>query len=70
MCMFRVLFVDSSTTTSMKESNSLSFVEQSSGSVIMESPEVFNEQIEIDREVVTDSHNIVIASDSLMANTK
>ena len=68
--MFRILFIDSSTTMSMKESNSLSFVEQSSSSVIMENPEVFNEQIEIDREVVTDSHNIVIAFDSLMANTK
>ena len=68
--MFRVLFVDSGTAMSMKESNSLSFVEQSSGSVIVENLGVFNEQFEIDREVVTDSHNIVIASDSLMANTK
>ena len=54
----------------MKESNSLSSVEQCSSSVILEDPKGFNEQIEIDREVVTNSHNIVIASDSLMVNTK
>ena len=61
-CIFRILFVDSSTATTMNESNSLS-------SVIMENPEVFNEKIEIDRKAVTDSHNIVIASGSLMANS-
>ena len=54
----------------MKENNSLSSVEQRSSSVIWENLKVFNEQIEIDREVVTDSHDIVIASNSLMANTK
>ena len=69
-CIFCILFVDNSTALSMKESNSLSSVEQHSGSVILENPKVFNEQIEIDREVTTDSHDIVIASDSLMANTK
>ena len=54
----------------MKESDSLSFVEQSSSSVILEGMNICNEQIEIDQEVVTDSHDIVVASNSVMANTK
>ena len=70
MCKFRVLFVDNSTAPSMKESNSLSSVEQCSSLVALENPKVFNNQIEIDKEVVTDFHDVVIASDSLMANTK
>ena len=54
----------------MKESNSLSSVEPCSNLVTLENPKVLIEQIEIDKEVVTDSHDIVVVSDSLMANTK
>ena len=54
----------------MEESNSLSSVEKCLSSVILEGMNIFNEQVEIDQEVVTDSHDIVIDSDSLMANTK
>ena len=54
----------------MKESNSLSSVEQCSSLVTLENPKVLTKQIEIDREVVTDSHDVVVVSDSLMANTK
>ena len=58
----------------MKESGSLSSVEQCSSSVILESMNICNEQVEIDQEVVTDSHifsysDIVVASNSVMANT-
>ena len=38
-------------------------------SVILEGMNICNEQ-EIDQEVVTNSHDIVIDSDSVMANTK
>ena len=65
-----VLFVDNSTASRMKESNSLSSVEQCSSSVVLEGMNICNEQVEIDQEVVTDSHDIVIDSDSEMANTK
>ena len=54
----------------MKESNSLSSVEQCSSLVTFENLKVLTEQIEIDSEVVTDSHNVVVVSDSLMTNTK
>ena len=54
----------------MKESNSLSSVEPCSNLVTLENPKVLIEQIEIDKEVVTDSHDDVVVSDSLMANTK
>ena len=70
MCNYRILFVDNSTALSMEESNSLSSVEKCLSSVILEGMNIFNEQVEIDQEVVTDSHDIVIDSDSLMANTK
>ena len=67
---YRVLFVDNSTASSMKGSNSLSSVEQRSSSVILEGMNICNEQVEIDQEVFTDSHDIAIDSDSVMANTK
>ena len=67
---YHVLFVDNSTASSMKESNSLSSVEQCSSSVILEGINICNEQVEIDQEVITDSHDIVIDSNSIMANTK
>ena len=70
MCNYRVLFVDNSTASSMEESNSLSSVERCLSSVILEGMNICNEQVEIDQEIVTDSHDIVIDSDSLMANTK
>ena len=54
----------------MEESNSLSSVEKCLSSVILEGMNIFNEQVEIDQEVVTDSHDIAIDFDSLMANTK
>ena len=54
----------------MKESNSLSSVEPCSNLVTFENPKVLIKQIEIDKEVVTDSHDVVVVSDSLMANTK
>ena len=67
---YHVLFVDNSTASSMKESNSLSSVEQCSSSVILEGMNICNEQVEIDQEVVTNSHDIVVASNSVMVNTK
>ena len=70
MCNYRILFVDNSTASSMEESNSLSSVERCLSSVILEGMNICNEQVEIDQEVVTDSHDIVIDSDSLLANTK
>ena len=54
----------------MKESDSLSSVEQCSSSVILEGMNICNEQVEIDQEVITDSHDIAIDSHSVMANTK
>ena len=54
----------------MEESNSLSSVEKCLSSVILEGMNICNEPVEIDQEVVTDSHDIVIDSDSLMVNTK
>ena len=54
----------------MKESNSLSSVGQCSSSVTLEGMNICNEQVEIDQGVITDSHDIVIDSDSVMANTK
>ena len=48
----------------MEESYSLSSVERCSSSVILEGMNICNEQVEIDQEVVTDSHDIVIDSDS------
>ena len=70
MCNYRVLFVDNSTASSMEESNSLSSVEKRLSSVILEGLNIFNEQVEIDQEVTTDSHDDVVNFDSLMANTK
>ena len=54
----------------MKESDSLGSVEKCSDSVLSKDPNFQNEQIEIEREVITDPNLIVIASDSVMANTK
>ena len=54
----------------MKESDSLGSVEKCSDSVVSKDPNFQNEQIEIEREVITDPNLIVIASDSVMANTK
>ena len=54
----------------MKESSSLSSVEQCLSSVILEGTNICNEQVEIDQEVVTDSHDIFVACNSVMANTK
>ena len=53
----------------MKESNSLSSVEPCLNLVTLENLKVLIEQIEKDKEVVTDSHDVVV-SDSLMVNTK
>ena len=54
----------------MKESNSLSSVEQCLSSVILKGVNICNEQVEIDQEVITDSHDIAIDSNSVMVNTK
>ena len=54
----------------MEESNSLSSVEKSLSSVILEGLNIFNEQVEIDQEVTTDSHDDVVNFNSLMVNTK
>ena len=70
MCTFRILFVDDRIVSSMKESDSLGSVEKCSDSFVSKDPNFQNEQIEIEREVITDPNLIVIASDSVMANTK
>ena len=70
MCKFCILFVDNNTAPSMKESNSLCSVKPCLNLVPLERLKVLIEQIEIDKEVVTDSHDDVVVSDSLMVNTK
>ena len=54
----------------MKESNSLSSVDKHLSSVILEGMNIFNQQVEIDQEIVTNSHDILVNFDSLMANMK
>ena len=48
----------------------MSSVEKCSDSVVSRNPNLQNEQIEIEREVITDPNIIVVASHSTMANTK
>ena len=54
----------------MKERDLLSSVEKCSDSVVTKDLNFQNEQIEIEREVISNPNLTVIASKSVMANTK
>ena len=55
---------------SAKESHSLSSVEKCSDSVASKDLNFPIKQVEVEREVITDPHIIILASDSTMTNTK
>ena len=69
-CNYRILFVDVRIVSSEKESQLLSSVPKCSDSVVSNDLGSLHKQIDVDKEITTDPNHVVLASDSIMANTK